>query len=117
MIDVTSLATAVTASGCLVGDWSFATSSAHDWSDRGKLELHISAVDSILLQFRRSRERVVASSRPLLTPRKLREETDLWGNIARCASYAVRRRIPKAILTLYFFSLTKGFIYQARGSR
>lgn len=80
VIDVTSLATAVNASGCLFGDWPFATYSAPDWSDRGKNELHISAVDSILLQIRRSREREVGSSRPLLTPRKL-ERRRICGEI------------------------------------
>lgn len=46
----------------LARDWRAGSHSVGDWSERRKNELHICPVDSILLQFRRSREGEVTFS-------------------------------------------------------
>lgn len=59
MIDVTGVATASTASRVLLSDWFLWAFSERDWSVLRKFSLHSRPVDSILLQFRRSRGKMV----------------------------------------------------------
>lgn len=112
-IDVTRLATDVSASGVLLDDWPGGSYSLRDWSDRSKPELHSCPVDSILLQFRGSQEDEVTTNSSFVHDEHF-DGNWFVGNIARCASYTVRRGISKADLT---FPLTTGFIDQARRSR
>lgn len=71
-IDVSSLATDVNASGFLLSDWSFASYTPRDWSDRCKSQLHSSPVDSILFAIQTESGEWSGILRPLLTSSKLR---------------------------------------------
>jgi len=84
-----------------------ASNSARDWSDPGESKLHISAVDSILLQFRRSRERVKRRRTATVQQRiSFEGDGDFVGTIARCASSHSPPRDRKRLIA--YFLGTKG---------